>query len=133
MATLAPATRFAGEISERAELLNGAMQLTLDGGAIGSEAEWTIEAALSWRLGRAGAVSLDEGDLTLTLGDAEVVAILDEGTAELDDDTGSIEVSATFDIEDATGLDLESGAPLRGRFEIGAESWDGELALSVDA
>lgn len=129
MAVLEPTTRFAGEISERAELLNGAMQLTLDGGAVGSEVEWTIEAALSWRLGRAGAVALDEGDITLIVGDAELIAILDEGTAELDEDTGAVEVSATFDVEGATAVDVEPGAALRGRFEIGAESWNGELAL----
>lgn len=133
METLGPATRFTGEISERAELLNGAMQLTLDGAAVGSDADWMIEAALSWRLGRAGAVTLDEGDLTLTAGDSELVAILDEGTAELDEDTGGVEVSATFGVEGATAADLEPGAMLLGRFEIGAESWTGELGAAADA
>ena len=129
METLAASTRFSGEISERAELLNGAMQLTLDGVAVGAGAAWAIEAALSWRLGRSGAVALDEGDLTLTLGDAELVAILDEGSALLDEETGAVEVDASFDVEGATAVDIEPGAGLRGRFEIDADAWSGEVGL----
>lgn len=121
-----------GEVTERAELLNGAMQLALDG-AVGSEVGWIVEFALSWRLGRAGAVDLDEGDLTIEGPAAELIAILDAGTAELDPDTGNVEVDATFEIESATGLALESGMAIRARLEIGAESWNGVLRTSAEA
>ena len=90
---------------------------------------WTIEVALSWRLGRAGAVSLDEGDLTLESGDREVIANLDAGTAELDPDTGNVEVDAVFDVESANQAELDAGAPIRVRLEIAAEAWTGELTL----
>jgi hypothetical protein len=119
--------RLSGEITERAELLNGAMQLSLDGVVAVSEDPSTIELALSWRLGRAGAVALDEGDLTLESAASEVVAVLDAGTAELDPDTGNVEVEGTFVVESATGVTLAAGALLTARLEIGAESWSGEL------
>jgi len=125
--------RLSGEITERAELLNGAMQLSLDGVAVSSEAPWTIEVALSWRLGRAGAVALDEGDLTLESGDHEVIAILDAGSAELDPDTGNVEVDATFEVESASGVKLAPYSPLRARLEISAESWTGELVTQPPA
>lgn len=127
MRRLAPSIRVAGEITERAELLNGAAQLALDGGAIDADPAWTIEAALSWRLGRSGAVTLDEGDLTLEADRGELVAVLDHGTAELDPDTGGVEIEAVFAVEGVTGVELPADSALRARFEIGAESWTGEL------
>jgi hypothetical protein len=120
--------RFAGEITERAELLNGAIQLSLDGESDGSEGNWSIELALSWRLGRPGAVPLDEGDFTLESGEREVIAILDSGSAELDGDTGDVEVDAVFTVEGATGVDVELDTPVRARLSIGAERWSGEFA-----
>jgi hypothetical protein len=129
MPAFASPARCTGEVTERAELLNGAMQLALDGATTDTEAPWTIEVALSWRLGRAGAVSLDEGDLTLESGDREVIANLDAGTAELDPDTGNVEVDAVFDVESANQAELDAGAPIRVRLEIAAEAWTGELTL----
>ena len=127
MSAFPASVRLAGEITERAELLNGAMQLSLDGVSADSEDGWTIELALSWRLGRAGAVALDEGDFALEAGGDEVIAILDAGTAELDADTGNVEVDAVFAVESATGVKLEADARLQARLEIGAEAWNGEL------
>ncbi|MDA0352992.1 MAG: hypothetical protein O3A10_12370 [Chloroflexi bacterium] len=129
--------RISGEITERAELLNGAMQLALDGESDPDAGEWIIEVALSWRLGRAGAVALDEGDCSADCEDlagasAELVAVLEQGTAELDPDTGRVEIEATFTIEGVTGLEDEPGTMLRARFEIGAETWTGELRRSVE-
>ena len=125
MPDLPTSIRLNGEITERAELLNGAMQLALDGAD--SEDSWSIELALSWRLGRAGAVALDEGDLALASDAGEVIAILDAGTAELDPDTGNVEVDARFTVEGVTAVAIEVGALLRARLEIGAEAWSGEL------
>ena len=125
MSAFTSSTQFAGEVTERAELLNGAMQLTLDGENAGSEAVWTIELTLSWRLGRAGAVQIDEGDLTLDSTEDEVVATLDTGTAEVDADTGNVSVDAMFIVE--------AGAPLHARLEIGAEEWTGQLVDRGDA
>ncbi len=133
MTRLAPATRFTGEITERAELLNGAMQLALDGEAANADPAWTIESALSWRLGRSGAVTLDEGDLTLEAGAHELVAVLDHGTAELDPDTGGVEIEATFTVEGVSGVDPPTDGALSARFEIGAESWTGELLEGLPA
>ena len=130
MSAFASPTRCTGEVTERAELLNGAMQLSLDGASTDTETPWTIELALSWRLGRVGTVTIDEGDLTLESGDREVIANLDAGTAELDPDTGNVEVDAAFEVESASGIALTAGAPIRARLEISAEAWTGELTLS---
>ncbi len=132
MPAFATPVRCSGEITERAELLNGALQLSLDGGlssadAPDSEAPWSVEIALSWRLGRAGAVALDEGDLTLESGDRELVAILEAGSVEVDGDTGDVDVEATFEVEGASGIDVAAGVPLQARLAIGAERWTGEL------
>jgi len=103
------------------------MQLTLDGEAANADPTWTIESALSWRLGRSGAVTLDEGDLTLEAGAEELVAVLDHGTAEIDPDTGGVEIEAIFTIESVSGVELPADGMLRAQLEIGAESWTGEL------
>jgi hypothetical protein len=78
-------------------------------------------------LGRSGAVTLDEGDLTLEARGSELVAVLDHGTAELDADTGGVEIEATFTVEAVSDVDLPTDGALSARFEIGAESWTGEL------
>jgi hypothetical protein len=125
MPDLPPSLRLTGEVTERAELLNGAMQLALDGAT--TEGGWAVELTLSWRLGRAGAVDLDEGDLTLDSSDAEIVAVLDDGTAELDPDTGTAEVNARFEVESVTGVSLDAGVLLTLSVVIGAEAWSGDL------
>ncbi len=51
----------AGEVSERAELLNGSMQLALDGAGASGAPGWEVTLSLAWRLGRDGAVPLVEG------------------------------------------------------------------------
>jgi hypothetical protein len=119
-----------GEISERAELLNGSMQLALDGTASGDTQLWALAVALAWRLGREGAVSLEEGDLTLDgVGDGsfEIVAILDDGSAEEDADTGNAVVDALFTIEESNVAGFEAGAQLSCQFEVGAERWTGAM------
>ena len=133
MSAFASPAHCSGEITERAELLNGAMQLALDGEATTPEDSWTIEVALSWRLGRPGAVPLDEGDLALESGDRELVAVLEAGVAEVDADTGNVEVSATFVVDGVSALDLEAGASLQTRLAIGAERWSGELQVARSA
>ena len=119
-------TTLDGDVTERAELLNGAMQLALDGAATPEAGGWQATLSLAWRLGRAGQVALDEGDLSLERDGSELVALLEEGTVELDPDTGAAIVDALFTIEDASGLEL-NGDGLHGRFEIDAERWRGEL------
>lgn len=133
MSALTTPWRCSGEITERAELLNGAIQLSLDGELVdptSDSAPWTVEIALSWRLGRAGAVSLDEGDLVFASGDRELVAILEAGNAEVDADTGDVEVDAAFEVEGVSGIDLVPGALLQTRIAIGAERWSGQLSSS---
>ena len=121
-----------GEVSERAELLNGSMQLSLDGLAAGGDQRWALAVSLAWRLGREDGVSLDEGDLALDddgVTDAEVVAILADGSAEEDMDTGNAIVDARFIIEESNVDGFAPGASLRCRFEVGAEQWSGALTV----
>lgn len=122
--------KLSGEVSERAELLNGSMQLSLDGIAVGEDVRWELAVSLAWRLGREGAVALEEGDLALDDGgstSSEVIAILDGGSAEDDSDTGNAIVDARFTIEESNVAGFEAGAQLRCQFEVGAEQWTGSL------
>lgn len=124
-----------GEVSERAELLNGSMQLALDGSASQQSERWDLVVSLAWRLGREGAIPLEEGDLALDdagATSAEVVAILDSGSAEEDTDTGNAIVEALFTIEESNIAGFEPGGQCRCQFEVGAEEWSGTLAPVTD-
>lgn len=121
----------AGEVSERTELLNGTMQLALDGAASHDATEWQVAVTLAWRLGREGAVALEEGDLALDDGgsELEVIAILEAGSAEEDTDTGNAIVELLFAIEESNVEGFEAGTQLRGQLDVGAEQWTGSLTL----
>jgi hypothetical protein len=130
-----PRYQLSGDIAERGELLNGSVQLALDGAAVRGSSEWQIAVTLAWRLGREGAVALDEGDLALDDGVSalEVIAILEEGTAEEDTDTGNSIVELLFTIEESTVEGFEVGTQLRAEFDIGAEQWSGSLTIGGGA
>jgi len=129
-----PRLPLAGDVSERTELLNGAMQLALDG-ATTEGGRYGVTLTIAWRLGREGAIPLEEGDLTLddpATDDAETVAILDAGTAEEDIDTGNAVIDATFTIEESNVDALPVGGRLRCQLEVAAEQWTGSLVLAED-
>jgi hypothetical protein len=119
-----------GEVSERAELLNGTMQLALDGATSEGSTPWELTIALAWRLGREGAIPLEEGDLALDDAGAtssEVVALLDSGSADDDADTGNAIIEALFTIEESNIAAFEAGTRLHCQFEVGAEQWTGVM------
>jgi hypothetical protein len=122
----------AGEVSERAELLNGFLQLALDGEVSGGDpddARWRCSSSLSWQLGRSGEVALGEGDLALEDGDSELFAILEHGTAVADPETGSALVRAVFTVDGARGDWAATGDRVACELTIDAESWRGELRI----
>ena len=118
-----------GEVSERAELLNGFLQLSLDGEAVGDGARWQCASSLAWQLGRSGEVALKEGDLALDDGDRELFAVLEHGTAEADLDTGSAVVHAVFNVDGAHGDWAAPGDRVTCELQIGVDGWRGELRL----
>lgn len=119
----------AGEVSERAELLNGFLQLALDGEAVLGDARWQCAASLAWQLGRTGEVALAEGDLALEDGDGELFAILEHGSAEPDLDTGSAVVRGVFVVDGARGDLAAAGDRVECDLRIEVESWRGELRV----
>ena len=123
--------RAAGEVSERAELLNGFLQLALDGEASGDEAgeRWRCSCALSWQLGRDGPVSLAEGDIALEDADGDQFAILEHGTSTSDPDTGSALVHASFTVDGVRGGWAAPGDRITCELAIDAEHWRGELRV----
>lgn len=128
--TAQPPYALIGEVSERAELLNGTMQLALDGATSEGATRWELSIALAWRLGREGAIPLEEGDLALDDAGAtgvELVALLDSGTAEEDVDTGNALIEALFTIEESNVAAFEAGARLHCQFEVAAEQWTGVM------
>lgn len=121
-----------GEVSERAELLNGFLQLALEGEVSASDgdgARWRCSTALSWQLGRAGEVALGEGDLALEDGDTELFAVLDQGTAVPDPDSGSALVRAVFTVDGARGDWAATGDKVACELTIEAEHWRGEFRI----
>jgi hypothetical protein len=124
-----------GEVSERAELLNGTMQLALDGTTSDEGARWELTIALAWRLGREGAIPLEEGDLAFDdagATSAEVVALLDSGSAEGDADTGNAIIEVLFTIEESNVAEFEIGARLHCQFEVGSEQWTGVMTPAAN-
>jgi len=122
-----------GEVSERTELLNGFLQLVLDGEVVGEGERWRCSSSLSWRLGRTGEVMLEEGDLALEDGDTELFAVLEAGTAEPEAETGSAVVRAVFTVDGARGDWVVPGDRVTCDLVIGAESWRGELRIRAAA
>ena len=117
-----------GEVTERSELLNGTVQLSLDGEMCLSDELWAVEIVLAWSLGREGTVPISEGELVLEFGQQELIAILDTGSVEIDPDGGEVNVSGRFRIDDFTELDLTLGASVRLYLMIGSERWQGEIS-----
>ena len=123
-----------GEVSERQKLLDGTVQLSLEGEASGL----FLAATFAWQLARAGEVELIEGDLTLedrsaSDGTHELYALLDAGTCVVDPDTGAARIEGSYLVDGLVGDWLMLGAAGREggrlpcRFEIGASEWQGEL------
>jgi len=125
--------RMQGEVSEREDLLDGRVRVDLDGDAEG----WTVTASFGWRRGPGGEVNLEEGELTLSAGAAELYASLDVagdgagegGTVQADAETGGAEVRANFIVEGTAGDWPEPVDRLVCTLEIGREEWSGELRL----
>jgi len=124
-------TRFEaqGEVSERAELLNGSLQLVLDGEAQAGDDSWLCASSLSWRLGRSGEVALNEGDLTLEAGEREIAAVLLEGVAVADPDTGAASVRVTFTVDAVRGDVGATGDRLACDLEVGVDTWRGQIEV----
>lgn len=137
--------RGAGEVSERTELLNGTLQLSIEG-AVGADsaardsaakdeaAPWELSASFAWKLGRDGDVPLSEGDLTLEGRDGELFATLGEGVAAVDPDSGAATVRATFVVDGVEGerlgaLGLRPDSSVSAELTVEAERWSGELRL----
>ncbi len=123
-----------GEVSERQELLDGTVQLSLEGEASGL----FLAASFAWRLAGDGETELIEGDLTLEDrsvpdGTHELYALLHVGTCEIDHDTGAARIEGSYLVDGLVGDWLMLGAAGREggrlpcRFEIGASEWQGEL------
>ncbi len=138
-----------GEVSERTELLNGTLQLSIEGevaadGAVtdsavaDSAASWELSASFAWRLARDGDVPLSEGDLSLEGHDGELFATLDAGVATVDPDSGAATVRATFIIDGVEGerlatLGLRPDGAVSAELTVEAERWRGELRLPGSA
>ncbi len=116
-----------GEVSEREDLLDGRVRVELDGSA----EDWSVAASLGWRRGREGEVALEEGELTLTAGTAELYASLagDGGAVEPDPETGAADVRANFVVEGTAGDWPAPVDRLVCTLAIGTEEWSGELSL----
>ncbi len=131
-----------GEISERTELLNGTLQLSIEGvvaagsAVAGGAAPWELSASFAWRLGRDGDVPLSEGDLTLESSDGELFATLGEGVATVDPDSGAASLRATFIVDGVQGkrladLGLRPNSAVTAELTVDAERWSGELRLPL--
>ena len=117
-----------GEVSERGELLDGSLQLALEGSCELATEEWVVSITLAWPLAQAGDVPLAEGDLTLDARDRSLFAVLDEGSATTDD-TGAAHVTARFVVDGVEGAALDA-ASIECILEVDVEQWRGELALA---
>ena len=126
------ARRAEGEVSEREELLDGRLQLVLDGETADGLA---VSFSLVWLLGREGATPLAEGFATLdAAGVGELNASLASGEVEAAAETGEASVRARFAVDAAEGGARALAAPgaiLACGLEVGAESWRGELRIEA--
>ena len=125
------ARRAEGEVSEREELLDGRLQLVLDGETADGLA---VSFSLVWLLGREGATPLAEGFATLAGASSELNASLASGEVEAAAETGEASVRARFAVDAAEGGASALAAPgaiLACGLEVGAESWRGELRIEA--
>ena len=125
------AWRAEGEVSEREELLDGRLQLVLDGETGDGLA---VSFSLVWLLGREGATPLAEGFATLADAGGELNASLASGEVEAAAETGEASVRARFAVDAAEGGARALAAPgaiLACGLEVGAESWRGELRIEA--
>ncbi len=126
------ARRAEGEVSEREELLDGRLQLVLDGETADGLA---VSFSLVWLLGREGATPLAEGFATLAgAGGGELNASLASGEVEAAVETGEASVRARFAVDAAEGGARALAAPgaiLACGLDVGAESWRGELRIEA--
>ena len=116
----------AGEVSEREDLLNGAVRVALEGRA----GVLTLSAAFGWRRGRDGATALEPGECYLSLEDrsgGELHAAAEVGSVSVDPDTGEARVRARFVAEEVSGALAEAGPRLALECTIGVAEWSGEL------
>lgn len=137
-AGMASGTRvICGEVSEWQELLDGTVQLVLEGGASGL----LLTAAFAWRLAGEGEADLLEGDLTLedrsnTGGTRELYALLQSGTCSIDPETGDVRIEGAYLVDGVVGDWVTLGAAGREsgrlpcRFEVAAAEWRGELNVA---
>lgn len=122
-----------GEVTERSELLDGSLQLALEGSCDLDGVEWVVSITLAWPLAEAGDVPLAEGDLALEAPDRGLFAVLDDGTASSDPDSGAADVTARFTIDatDRAEMAVAGAPPAPGSVEchlaVGIEEWRGEL------
>ena len=126
------ARRVEGEVSEREELLDGRLQLVLDGETADGLA---VSFSLVWLLGREAATPLAEGFATLAAAaGGELNASLASGEVEAAAETGETSVRARFAVDAAEGgasALASPGAILACGLEVGAESWRGELRIEA--
>lgn len=119
-----------GEVSEREDLLDGRVRVSLEGEAGG----WLIDAAFAWQRGREDVVRLDAEDSYITLldGSRELHASVDEGTIDVDVETAEATVAATMTIEQSTGGPAAPGDPMACQITIGVDAWAGEVWLGQE-
>jgi hypothetical protein len=125
--------RASGEVSERGELLDGSLQLALEGSCELAGVEWIVSMTLAWPLAEAGEVPLAEGDLALDATERGLFAVLEEGVAANDPDTGAAQITARFRV-DATDGEPQPDADdavggIECAIEVGVEEWRGELTF----
>lgn len=139
MARMAPdprvVLRLRGEVTERSELLDGSLQVTLDGEASDGARRWTCTASLTWTLGRSGEVELEEGDLALEPAEGEeaedaLFAVVAEGLAQPDPDTGAASVTVRFAVDDARG-EWAGVEQCAAEFRVGVEDWTGQVRVGA--
>jgi hypothetical protein len=125
--------RASGEVSERGELLDGSLQLALEGSCELADVEWIVSMTLAWPLAEAGEVPLAEGDLSLDAPERGLFAVLDEGVVVSDPDTGAAQVTASFLVDATDGETAPAGeaavAGVECSIEVDVEAWRGELTL----
>jgi len=118
-----------GEVSERGELLDGSLQLALEGKCELAGEEWTVSMTLAWPLAEEGEVPIAEGDIALDAPDHSLFAVLEEGTAASDAETGAARISARFLVDGTDGNDPGATGAIECRLEVDVGEWRGELEL----
>ncbi len=122
-----------GDVVERQELLDGTVQLVLEG----ESGHLQLSATFSWRIGGDGEAELREGELTLEDGSvpdavSELYALLDSGTLTVDAESGDLRIECLYVVDGAVGDWGPLGAGrehgrLPGSFAVAAAEWSGRL------